>query len=177
MHILLQLSENSRLRLQKTTGQPKDPWLAARAPHSTTPKYMGRTEEAIQEKPIQKSEKNGRNWKNDGSIQKSEKWEELKERRIKKLCAETDFSIDKIVSCHYTPLETLRVKLAKFKGGNITNCFERANITQDHFFFKYSEVWFNNRICQSTSVSVCITLEFLRCGSWNYWCRNFKTSQ
>ena len=113
---------------QKTHGWPQG------HPTVQLPKYMGRTEEAIQEKPIQKSEKNGRNWKNDGSIQKSEKWEELKERRIKKLCAETDFSIDKIVSCHYTPLETLRVQLAKFKGGNITNCFERANITQDHFF-------------------------------------------
>ena len=73
---------------------------------------MGRTEEAIQEKPIQKSEK----------------WEELKERQIKNLCAEIDFSINKMVSCRHTPLETLRVQLAKFKGGNITNCFERANI-------------------------------------------------
>ena len=36
------LSENSR-KLQKTTGQPKDPWLATRAPHSTstTPQVHG----------------------------------------------------------------------------------------------------------------------------------------
>ena len=75
------------MKLQKTTGQPKDPWLATRAPHSTTPQvqYIGRTEETIQqEKPIQKSQT----------------WEELKELRIKKLHAEIDFSIDKMVSCH-----------------------------------------------------------------------------
>ena len=74
MHMLLQLSENSRLKLQKTTGQPKDPWLATRAPHSTTPQvhYIGRTEETIQqEKPIQKSQT----------------LEELKELHINKLRA------------------------------------------------------------------------------------------
>ena len=31
---ILQLSENS-MKFQKTTGQPKDPWLVTRAPHST----------------------------------------------------------------------------------------------------------------------------------------------
>ena len=34
------LSENSR-KFQKMTGQPKDPWLATRAPHSTTPQVHG----------------------------------------------------------------------------------------------------------------------------------------
>ena len=79
---------------------------------------MGRTEKAIQqEKPIQKSQT----------------WEELKELRIKKLRAEIDLSIDKTVSCHI-PMETLRADVEKFKGGNITNCFEKwANITQDQF--------------------------------------------
>ena len=38
-----------------------------------------------------------------------------------------------MVSCHI-PVETLRAEMEKFKGGNITNCFEKwANITQDHF--------------------------------------------
>ena len=70
------------------------------------PKYMSRTEESIQEKPIQKSET----------------WEELKERQIKKLRAEIDFSINKMVSCHIS-METLRADVEQFKGGNITNCF------------------------------------------------------
>ena len=79
---------------------------------------MGRTEETIQEKPIQKSET----------------WEELKEQRIKKLHAGRDFSIDKMVSCRHIPMETLRIEVEKFKGGNITNSFEKwANITQDQF--------------------------------------------
>ena len=31
-------------------------------------------------------------------------------------------------------METLRAEVEKFKGGNITNCFEKwANITQDQF--------------------------------------------
>ena len=40
--LMLQLSESS-MRPQKTTGQPKDPWLATRAPHShnTTPQAHG----------------------------------------------------------------------------------------------------------------------------------------
>ena len=73
-------------------------------------KYMRWTEETIQlEKPIQTSQTG----------------EELKELRIKKLRAEIDFSIDKIV-------QTLRADVEKFKGGNIKNCFEKlANITQD----------------------------------------------
>ena len=34
------------------TDQPKDPWLATRAPTVKLPKHMGRTEETIQqEKP------------------------------------------------------------------------------------------------------------------------------
>ena len=33
---MLQLRENS-MKLQKMTGQSKDPWLATRASHSTTP--------------------------------------------------------------------------------------------------------------------------------------------
>ena len=79
---------------------------------------MARTEKTIQqEKPVQKSET----------------WEELKELPIKKLRAEVDFSIDKMVSCHI-PMETLGADMEKFKGGNITNCFEKwANITQDQF--------------------------------------------
>ena len=83
------------------------------------PKYMGRTEEKIQqEKPIKTSQT----------------WEELKELRIKKLRPEIDFSIDKIVSCHI-PMETLRADVEKIKRGKITNCFEKwANITQDQLF-------------------------------------------
>ena len=79
---------------------------------------MDRTEKTIQqEKPIQKSET----------------WEELKELRIKKLRAEIDFSINKTVNCHI-PMETLTADVEKFKGGNITNCFEKwANITQNQF--------------------------------------------
>ena len=33
--------QNSRLKLQKMTGQLKDPWLATRVPHSTTPQVHG----------------------------------------------------------------------------------------------------------------------------------------
>ena len=80
---------------------------------------MGRTEETIQqENPIQKS---------------PQTWEELKEFWIKKFHAEIGFRTNKIVSCH-TAMVTLRVDVEKFKGGNITNCFEKwANITQDQF--------------------------------------------
>ena len=79
---------------------------------------MGRTEETIQqEKPIQTSQT----------------WEELKELRIKKLNAEIDFSVNKMVGCHI-PMEALRTDVEKFKDGNITNCFEKwANVTQDQF--------------------------------------------
>ena len=79
---------------------------------------MGRTEETIQqEKPIQKSQA----------------WEEAKELRIKELRAEIVFSIDKMVSCHI-PMATLRADMETFKGGNITNCFEKwPNITQNQF--------------------------------------------
>ena len=80
---------------------------------------MGRTEETIQrEKPMQKS---------------PQTWEELKEFWIKKFHAETGFRTNEIVSCH-TAMVTLRVDVEKFKGGNITNCFEKwANITRDQF--------------------------------------------
>ena len=66
-------------------------------------------------------------------MQKSQTWEELKQLRIKKLRAEIDFSIDKMVSCHI-PMETLKADVEKFKGGYITNRFEKwANISQDQF--------------------------------------------
>ena len=48
------------------------------------------------------------------------------------------------------------------------------NFGSDH---KTSNVWFSNGICRSTSLPVCTTFEFLSCGNWNYWCRNFQTSQ
>ena len=114
---MLQLSGNSinfkkRQANQKTHGWPQG------QPPVQLPKYMGRTEEKIQqEKPIQTSQT----------------WEELKELRIKKHRAEIDFSIDKMVSCHI-PMGTLRADLEKFIGGNIRNRFEKwANITQDQF--------------------------------------------
>ena len=51
----------------------------------------------------------------------------------KKLRAEINFSINKMVNCHI-PMETLRADVEKCKGGNITNCFEKwPNITQDQF--------------------------------------------
>ena len=82
---------------------------------------MGRTEKTIQQKK---------------PLRTSKTWEELKELQIKKFCVEMDFSINKMVSCHI-PMETLRVEVEKFKGGNITNCFEKqANITQDQFVLK-----------------------------------------
>ena len=67
-------------------------------------------------------------------MQKSpQTWEELKEFWIKKLHAEIGFRTNTIVSCHIA-MVTLRVDVEKFKGGNITNCFEKwANITQDQF--------------------------------------------
>ena len=66
-------------------------------------------------------------------LQTSETWEELKEQQIKKLRAEIDFSINKMVSCHI-PVETLRAEVEKCIGGNITNCFEKwTNIKQDQF--------------------------------------------
>ena len=79
---------------------------------------MGRNEKTVQQKK---------------PLQTSETWEELKEPQIKKLRAEIDFSINNMVSYHI-PMETLRAEVEKFKGGNITNCFEKwANITQDQF--------------------------------------------
>ena len=67
-------------------------------------------------------------------MQKSpQTWEELKEFWIKKLHAEIGFRTNKIVICHIA-MVTLREDVEKFKGGNITNCFEkRANIIQHQF--------------------------------------------
>ena len=60
-------------------------------------------------------------------------WEELKKFYIKKLRAETDFSIDKMVNCRIL-VTTIGANMEKFMGDNITNCFEKwANIKQDHF--------------------------------------------
>ena len=59
-------------------------------------------------------------------------WEELKELRIKKLCAEIDSSVNNMVSYHI-PMETLREDVESFKGGNITNFFKKWAITQDQF--------------------------------------------
>ena len=79
---------------------------------------MARTEKTIQQKK---------------PLRTSKTWEELKELQIKEFCVEMDFSINKMVSCHI-PMETLRAEMKKFKGSNITNCFEKwANITQDQF--------------------------------------------
>ena len=115
---MLQLSESWNLKNwyanQKTHGWPQG--------HPTVtvqlPKHMGRTKKTIQQKkPLQ-------SW---------ETWEEPKEPQIKKLRAEIDFSINKMVSRHI-PMETLRAEVEKFKRGNITNCFEKwANTTQDQF--------------------------------------------
>ena len=46
---------------------------------------------------------------------------------MKKIRAEIDFSIDKMVSCPIT-METLKAEVGKFKGANITNCFENGQI-------------------------------------------------
>ena len=79
---------------------------------------MGRTGKTIQQKK---------------PLQTSKTWEKLKEPQIKKLRAEINFSINKMVNCHI-PMETLRADVEKCKGGNITNCFEKwPNITQDQF--------------------------------------------
>ena len=79
---------------------------------------MGGIEKAIQQKK---------------PLQTLKTWEELNEPQIKKHRAEIDFSINNMVSYHI-PMETLRAEVEKFKGGNITNCFEKlANITQDQF--------------------------------------------
>ena len=70
---------------------------------------MGRTEKTIQQKK---------------PLRKLKTWEELKELQIKKFCVEMGFSINKMVSCQI-PMETLRAEVERFKGGNITNCFEK----------------------------------------------------
>ena len=59
-------------------------------------------------------------------------------------------------------METLIAEVEKLKGSNITNCLEKmGKYYTRSVCFKYSPVWFNNGICQNTSVSVCTTLEFL----------------
>ena len=54
MYMLLQLSENSRLKLQKQQANQKTHGWPQGHRTIQLPKYMGRTEETIQEKPIQK---------------------------------------------------------------------------------------------------------------------------
>ena len=106
------------MKLQKTKCQPKDPWLAIRAPHSTTPQVHRQN---WRNNPAGKANTNITNmWGNE-------------ETEDQETCAEIDFSIDKLVSCHI-PMEALSIDVEKFKGSNITNCFEkRANIRQDQF--------------------------------------------
>ena len=59
-------------------------------------------------------------------------WEKLKKLNIKKLHAEINFSMDRLVNCRVLII-TLGADLEKFKDGNITNCFKpKANITQDY---------------------------------------------
>ena len=110
---------------------------------------MARTEKTIQQKK---------------PLQTSETWEELKETEIKKLHAQIDFSTNKMVNCHI-PMQTLIAEVEKFKGSNVTNCLEEmGKYYTRSVCFKYSQVWFNNGICQNTSVSVCTTPEFLSDG-------------
>ena len=118
---MLLLNENS-MKPQKTTGKPKDPWLATRASHNKTPQV------------------HGQNWINPTgkANTKSQTGEELKELRIKKIRAEIDFSIDKMVS------------------------YEKS------VCFKYSKIWFNNGICRIISVLVCTIFEVFSCGNWKY---------
>ena len=92
---------------------------------------MDRTEKTVQQKK---------------PLQTSGTWEELKEPQIKKLCAEIDFSINNMVSYHIL-METLRAEVEKFKGANITNCFEIGKYYTRSVCFKYSQVWFNNGVC------------------------------
>ena len=146
---MIQLNKNS-MKPQKPTGQRKDPWPQGHAT-AQLPKHMGRTEDTIQKE-----------------MQKSQTWEKLKEISY---C----YSTDKMISCHI-PVQTLRADVKIFKGGNIANFFCFDYYTKP-VFFKYSKVSLNNGICQSSNVSVCTTLEFLFCRNWNYWCRNFQTSQ
>ena len=94
-------------KTSKNDRPTKSPMACHKYRWPQLPKYMGRTDETIQQgKPIQASQT----------------WEELKELQIKKLRAEIDFSINKMVSCHIS-METLRADVEQFKGGNIANCF------------------------------------------------------
>ena len=76
-------------------------------------------------------------------------WEKLKERRIKKLRAEINFSMDNMVSCRI-PMATLKADVKKFKRQHnklflkIVKCYIRP------VCFKYSKVWFYPEIsvCQ-----------------------------
>ena len=99
---MLQLSENS-MQYKKTIGQLKTHGCPQGHPTIQLLKYIGKTEETIQqEKPIEKP---------------PQTWEKLKELWIKKLHADIDSSIDKMVSCHI-PMATLRADVEKCKGGN-----------------------------------------------------------
>ena len=71
------------MKPQKTTGKPKDPWLATRASHNITPQVHGQNQ-------INRTGK---------ANAKSQTGMELKELQIKKIRTEIDFSIDKMVSC------------------------------------------------------------------------------
>ena len=115
------------------------------------PKYIRRTEETkIQEK----------------TIQKSETQDKLKEQQIKKLWAEIDFSIDEMVSCCHIPNKNLRAEVEKFKGGNITKCFEKwGNITQDQFVLNIAKFGLTMEFAEVPMCLVCTTLEFLPCGN------------
>ena len=107
---MIQLSENSVKHQKRQTNQKTHGWPKG---HPTVtvqlPRHMGRTEKTIQQEKL---------------LQTSQTWEKLKELRMKKDLADIDFSINKMVSCHI-PMETLRADFEKFKGGNITNYFEK----------------------------------------------------
>ena len=151
---MLQLSENS-MKLQKTTGQPKEPWEATRASHITS------------------SQVHGQNKRNNPAGEGNAKFT---------LTGETEGTVDQKTSC-WNRLQyrqdgkllhsngNLGAGVEKFKVDDTANCYTRP------VCFKYSKIWFNNGICGSTSVLVCTTSEFLSCGNSNYWCRNFQTSQ
>ena len=49
-------------------------------------------------------------------------------------CAEIDFIINKMLSCHI-PMENLRAEMEIFKGGNITNCVKNWQILYKICFF------------------------------------------
>ena len=62
-------------------------------------------------------------------------------------------------------METLRAEVEKFKGGNITNCFEKwANITQDQFVLNIVKFGLTMEFAE-VPLSFCTTLEFLSWGN------------